>query len=126
MLAGVARSIKEQRVTRKKERRILIVIGFLFVIPMMGLPAWVAYGTADSAIVTVTKTENSGRGGDQKYLIYTTTETFENTDSVWYWKFNSSDIHGQITPGRHVVNVYGWRVPLLSKYRNVVSFQRLE
>lgn len=37
---------------------------------------------------------------------------------------SSSDVHGKLTPGRYRFKVYGWRIPFLSTYRNVVSYTR--
>lgn len=100
-----------------------IIVMFVGVI---GCNAAISLGTADSLEVTVTKTERittgSGETLGSKYLVFTETETFENTDSVWYGKWDSSDLHGRLKPGgRYSVKVYGWRLPFFSSYRNIVS-----
>ena len=59
---------------------------------------------------------------DSKYLIFTDKETFENTDSLLEWKFNSSDVYGKIEKDQtYEFTVYGFRIPVLSIYRNVVD-----
>lgn len=66
----------------------------------------------------------TGRGENisSKFIIYSETEVFENTDSWLYFKFNSADYQNKFTVGgTYKVEVAGWRVPLLSMYRNVVS-----
>lgn len=76
------------------------------------------------AVITGKERVMSQRGEaiDSKYLIFTDQEVFENTDSLLRWKFNSSDLYGKIKVGQtcsFVVN--GWRIPILSMYRNTLS-----
>jgi hypothetical protein len=107
------------------------VVGVAF---LLGLAITVggcfARTTQDTVDVTVVKTERVSSGsGDtltHKYLVFTTDETFENTDSIWYGKFNSSDLHGQLAPGRWRFHVYGYRLPVVSAYRNIVSATRID
>jgi hypothetical protein len=67
-------------------------------------------------------TVNSGEGTHSKYLIFTNQEVFENTDTILFLKYNSSDIYGAIQPDQTCeFRVVGWRVPFLSMYRNIVS-----
>ncbi len=66
----------------------------------------------------------TGTGADQtsKYLIFTDQETFENVDSWLALKFNSSDVYGSIIEGSTCeFTVTGFRVPLLSWYRNILT-----
>lgn len=57
-----------------------------------------------------------------RYLIYTDNETFENTDSWAYGKFNSSDMYGNIYGDKNYsCKVAGWRVPFWSSYRNLIE-----
>ena len=67
-------------------------------------------------------TSSDGDGGvDSKYLVFTKSETFENTDSYIFGKYNSSDIQGMLRDNReYIVMVAGWRTPILSKYRNII------
>lgn len=67
----------------------------------------------------------SGSNVSGKYLIWATGETFENTDSILFWKWNSSDLFGQILDGhKYVVRVGGWRVQYLSWYRNIIAVRQ--
>lgn len=76
-------------------------------------------------VVTTGKERASFGSGDDlthKYLIFTETETFENTDTVFGLKFNSADIYGRINTGTACqFRVYGWRIPFLSTYRNILT-----
>lgn len=67
-------------------------------------------------------TERRGDSISSKYLIFTDSEVFQNTDSIFYFKFNSSDIYVKLKKDHtYEAVVYGWRVPFLSMYRNIVK-----
>ena len=67
-------------------------------------------------------TTGKGENIESKFIIYSETEVFENTDSWLYFKFNSADYQNKFTVGKtYKVKVAGWRVPFLSMYRNIVS-----
>lgn len=72
--------------------------------------------------ILIKKKESISTYNDHQYMIYAEGETFTNADSIWYWKFNSSDIYGEISEGVYCrAHVCGWRVPFLSMYRNIIS-----
>jgi hypothetical protein len=78
------------------------------------------YWSHGEAVVEVTGTTNKREGGRDVYLVFTTSGTFRNTDSLHYLKFDSSDLQGKLNrPGRYRINYYGFRVPVLSLYRNI-------
>ena len=104
-----------------------LIIVLIAVLPvLLVLSAWYAYGTDEVVTFTVEEKERivkqSGEGVSSKYLIFTDNGVFENTDTVWYWKWNSSDVYGDLKEGEeYTVMVYGWRVPFLSMYKNIVE-----
>lgn len=58
-----------------------------------------------------------------KYLIFTDREVFENVDSLWALKFDSSDYYRNIRVGQFcTLTVTGFRIPVLSSYRNIVGY----
>ncbi|MBL4951062.1 DUF1523 family protein [Neobacillus sp. YIM B02564] len=75
----------------------------------------------------VVKTSND----NSKYIIFTELEdgkvkVFKNTDSLIRGKFNSSDIYAEIKVGhKYKFKVYGYRVPALSMYENIVSIKEI-
>ena len=86
------------------------------------------YGSGTTLQVTVTEKERittgSGDSLSSKYLVFTESEVFENTDNLFLLKFNSSDIYRKLEIDEtYTVKVYGWRVPFLSLYRNIISTQ---
>lgn len=77
-----------------------------------------------TAVVTDKERVTSGTGSTitSKYLIFTEKETFENTDSFWALKFNSSDIYGRLQAGQTCqFTVVGFRVAFMSSYRNIIE-----
>jgi hypothetical protein len=68
--------------------------------------------------------ESDGDGSSSKYLIFTENGTFENTDSFWFWKWNSSDFQGKLhVDSTYNVKVVGWRIPFLSMYPNIIEIK---
>lgn len=95
-----------------------------------GIFGAVSYGvhtsTQDVVIATVLDkervTNSYGKDAQSKFLVFTDVETFENTDSIWALKWNSSDIYGRIERNATCrFEVVGFRVPFLSMYRNILS-----
>lgn len=99
----------------------------VIVVLAIAFSAWYVYGTGDTVTVKVTDkeriTESDGDGGvTSKYLVYTDKETFENTDTIFKGKFDSSDVYRKLHEGKtYECEVYGWRVPFMSSYRNIVK-----
>lgn len=103
-------------------QRIMIPLFLVLALMFGGFKYWVYLATSETVTVQVTdKTVKRYDGGD-KYLIFTDAETFENVDTWMALKFNSSDVYGKIRPGATCdLRVYGFRVPYLSWYRNIVT-----
>lgn len=60
--------------------------------------------------------------GSSKYLIFTNHGVFKDTDSFAFFKFNSSDVYGQLEKGHtYRCKVAGWRVHVASAYPNIIS-----
>lgn len=59
---------------------------------------------------------------ESKYIIFTESEVFENTDSFLSLKWDSSDLYRDIKVGESCsFKVTGFRVPFLSWYRNILE-----
>lgn len=81
----------------------------------------VAYVTATVTDKTV-KRAGSGDDAHDKYMIFTSAETFEDTDTFLFGKHNSSDMYGQIQTGKtYRFKVCGWRNEYTSQYRNILE-----
>jgi len=58
------------------------------------------------------------------YLIFTDKGVFENTDTIWHLKWDSSDFYNDLHVGKvYEVEAVGWRVPFFSMYKNIISFK---
>jgi hypothetical protein len=69
-------------------------------------------------------TTGSGESISSKFLVYSNDEVFENTDSWLYLKFASSDLQNSLKKdSTYTVKVAGWRIPLFSSYRNIISIK---
>lgn len=103
-----------------------------------GLGIWVShaeYGTQQTVTFTVTglddQVSSSNGSISHKYLITTVrdagqkTEVFEDTDSFFHGKFDSSDVWARFqTAGKYAIwrcPVYGFRIFLFSSYRNILD-----
>lgn len=66
---------------------------------------------------------------DSKYLIYGEdkngkTYVFEDTDTLFRGKFNSSDVYGALKEGEtYELTVIGFRVHLFNWYENIIDFK---
>lgn len=99
-----------------------IIIITLFVLGLLSISPVIAYGTDEWIDITVKEKERVVGGSGGKYLVFTDNEVFQNTDSWWYWKFNSADFYSDIEEGKdYKVRAYGFRIPFLSKYRNIIE-----
>ncbi len=114
----------------KKPLRLLTLVAAIIAIVCVGAltsPYW----THGSKIVTVTgvttkRVSDHGRARDI-YLVFTDDQTYKNVDSLAYLKFNSSDIQGRlIMTGRFRIDYYGFRVPVLSKYKNIIKAEKVQ
>lgn len=57
---------------------------------------------------------------EEKYLIYSENTTYQISDSLLLWRWDSSDLYGQIMVGEtYEIRVAGYRIPFLSWYPNI-------
>lgn len=80
----------------------------------------------DQATFTINKMEIKRDGDCDRYLIFTDKGVFENTDSLFKFKFNSSDMHNELQPGKtYKATIVGPRIRFLSMYPNVIKAQEV-
>jgi len=95
---------------------IILIIAISFIVSIFWLQ------TGETVEFIVDSKERIAEDGDGKYLIFTENEVFENTDSILKGKFNSSDLYNQLKEqNEYSCQVFGWRVPFLSMYRNIIE-----
>lgn len=116
--------------------RIFILLIAVLLIFFLSFNIWAEYGTidtvqgirvADTDRVCSTSTNSDGVSQVScKYLIFGDVEVFENTDTLFHFKFNSSDLQAKALTMRNenlecTFKVNKFRVPFLSMYRNVLA-----
>lgn len=101
---------------------------YVYAIVLVAITTLVAIGldykfSKDQVVATVTdKSRVCNRDNECKYLIFTDVETFEVTDSLIHFRFNSSDYYGSIQRDQtYTFTVVGWRIPLMSMHRNIID-----
>jgi len=112
--------------SRKVTNSIYAIIAVVVLMFLVNLT--VPYWTREVKTVNVTGTLVKRYKDDaDKYLVFTTEGVFENTDSLAYVKFDSSDLQAKLMlPGKFEIVYYGFRIPFLSHYPNIVSARRLQ
>lgn len=62
-------------------------------------------------------------GDNEKYLISSLdNQVFEITDSIYYWRFDSSNMYNYIKEGdKCFIKTQGFRFPLMSDYKNIIG-----
>ena len=107
----------------------------LVVIAVIAVPV-VNFTNDHKYTITITDKERvtaqSAKDNISKYLIYGEDENgktyvFEDTDTLFRWKFNSSDVYGALKEGEtYELTVIGFRVHILNWYENIVDFKAVE
>ena len=62
-------------------------------------------------------------GGDAKYLVSSIDgQVFEISDSLWYWRFDSSNVYAKVKPNVvYDIKTEGFRFPFFSDYKNIIE-----
>ncbi|KAA8667428.1 DUF1523 domain-containing protein [Clostridium sp. HV4-5-A1G] len=107
----------------------IIVIG---IIAAAGVYILFPHFFRNTYIVTIASKQVKKQNSSTYYLIYTQmengeTRTFKNTNSLLELKFNSEDIYGGLRINRkYEISAYGFRIPLLSSYENIVKTRAIK
>jgi hypothetical protein len=108
----------------------------LVVIAVIAIPV-ISFSNDHAYTVTITDKERVttqvAEGQiDSKYLIYGEDENgktyvFEDTDTLFRWKFNSSDVFGTLKEGEtYELTVIGFRVHIFNWYENIIDFKAVK
>ncbi len=87
--------------------------------------------TGKDRITESLKDSDGNSKTSSKYLVFATDKNgnsivFENTDSLARFKFNTSNIQGQLKEGHtYKITVIGYRVPFLSWYQNIIKAEEV-
>lgn len=110
--------------SRSVNNPILALVGIVVVVLLLGAKGIASYATVDYVTATVTSKERITSNEDSYYLVFTDKETFINKDSIWFLKYGSSDLYGNIQEGEtYEFKVTLFRVPFFSWYRNIITIE---
>ena len=82
-----------------------------------------AFGTAEKKMIKVTNKYQYDRYGLTEFMIIDENGKHYNVNnSVWYWKWDSiEDWHNIPMNKEIIIKYYGWRVPLLGLFPNIIN-----
>ena len=92
---------------------------------IIGGHACYAYGTAKNKIIVIDKKYKFTRNGFTEFMIIDKEGHHYNVNnSIWYWKWDSIEDWYLIKEEQKLNTLtYGWRVPILGMFPNIVSSQ---
>ena len=101
-----------------------VVAVALLALLLSGPALWYTHGTLETRTETIQHKErvcSGGQNGDCTWIVFTDLGEYQNSDSLFHFKFNSTTLHRELPLGEEVTfTTYGWRVPFLSTYPNIV------
>ena len=100
----------------------VVLVGLVLGVPLM------QHASVETVLIMVEDKQRISTGSDKsldhKYLVFTDSEVFQNTDTMLFFKYGSSNLQNKLKRGTsYQVKVSGWRVPFLSWYRNIISIK---
>ena len=111
-------------------RKSLFVIGGILVVVLLCSFAYV-FGTEAEKEITVKKLthkiKTSSSGQKDEWQVHTTDgDVYKVTDTLFRGRFDSSSLMAQLTEGQtYRIKYYGWRIPFLSEYPNILEAKPL-
>lgn len=93
----------------------------LLILAVVASGIW-AHATEKTVTITVKRLDDQATSKGHQYLVFTDQGVYKDTDSMWFLKFNSSDLFNELTAGRtYTCRTTGARIPVVSSYRNLLS-----
>lgn len=112
---------------KKKHLATLMLVGVLGIATAPS--AFYAHSTGGELTATVTEKERvcETKGSECKWMILTDEMAFKNADSLWHLKFSSTDVQAKVKVNEEYrFTYYGWRIPFLSVYPNIIEVRDAE
>lgn len=118
---------------RKSSKLKFIAIVAVIALAVIFVEMLFSFNDTEYAVTITGKERIAESDGDNemssKYLVFADDENgnplvFENTDCFIRFKFNSSNIQGQLKEGNtYRITVIGYRIQLLSWYQNIIKVE---
>lgn len=111
----------------------LLILAIIIGLPIAGYRQ-AKYNSIRPVTITITSlpdrsVQYNANGDKNTYanLVYTDKGTFQNTDSWFPYKKDSSDLYGRLHQGgTYTCDVAGWRWPIVSKYPDLIRCQEVQ
>lgn len=114
---------------------LLVIVAMFFICPIVACGPNFYMETQTKDVVTGTIQDKyikrfSSEGADSFMMEVKKdsgeTEIFSNGDSMFNGKWNSADVQASVKNGDRVrIYVYGWRIPIISMFRNIYKLEKL-
>jgi hypothetical protein len=89
---------------------------------VVAIPFVVNYSNIQIEDVTIVGTQVKRDNNKDVYMVFTDKGVFKNTDSLLWFKFDSSDVQSILMQNKKVrVKHAGYRIPFFSAYPNVIE-----
>lgn len=117
-----------QKQKRGKNIKVTVVVVTALLLFFIGIPLCSSYFATKTYTVTVTDKDVKNSSSNSKYLVFTKlengeTKVFSVEDSLFKWRWNSSDVYADIEVDKtYEIEVIGWRIPIISEYENIMKF----
>lgn len=116
------RNSNRMRRRRNANATVAFVIFLVIVIGGVGCGAYVNYATREDVTFRVTDKQIKREDNKDVYMVFTDHGVYQDKDTVWYFKWNSSDLFAKLHEGEsYTCTTVGMRIPLFSKYRNLID-----
>ena len=112
---------------KKKKKTFEYIFFALFIITFLLIPSTylIQQINTENVTTTVIKTDVKRIDGNDVFMVFCEKETFIIKDSLFHSQFESADIYAKITPGKYRFTVCGYRIPIISRFRNIISYDEL-
>lgn len=106
-------------------QKIIYAQVFLFLVILMVLVCSIPFYYSSKEITQIQVSEKTVKyhEGDAKYLVFSESgDVYQVTDTFMLMHFTASNVYGELKEGKnYTIITYGWRVPILSMYKNIVE-----
>lgn len=117
-----------ERVTYK----IVVLVTMVAIAVAIIGPVYAIESNINEYIVTIDEKQVKRNGDDDNYILFTTldngeTRVFKNTDDIFKFKFNSSDIQAELKEGKtYKIKTCGYRINCISWYENIIDIKEVD
>jgi hypothetical protein len=119
---------------RTKTRAVSYLVAVVLVIAILSGTILSARCFLHREVVVATVTDKTVKAynGEDKYLVFVDVQggkstTYEIEDTLVGFRFNSSDVYSALKSGRtYKLEIMGYRIPYLSMYPNILSYEEVE